>query len=119
MSRFATVSSEELSEIIENKDAKNTKKQTKHLYNILSCYIEQKRIDIDMKTATKSEINNLLVQFYVEVRKQDGDLYKKTSFKAIRSALQRQVMKIRGDDFDIINDYEFKHLAQRKQRYRD
>ena len=93
MSRFATVSSGELDAIIDNKDAKNTKKQTRLMFNLLLTYINQKNIEIDLCTATKAEIDSLLSHFYVEVRKADGDLYKKSSFKAMRAAIGRQLQK--------------------------
>ena len=108
-SRFATVTAEELEEIIENKDAKNTKKQTETLYNVLRTYIDQKKIKIDLKTATKREIDDVLAKFYVEVWKADGKMYKMTSFRAIRGAIQRKLMNLRGDDFDIIGCNEFNH----------
>ena len=73
----------QFNEIIENKDAKNTKKQTEISYNILRSYINQKKIKINVETASKQEIDDLLSQFYVEVRKGNGEMYKKTSFKAV------------------------------------
>ena len=49
----------------------------------------------DPKTITKGELNKLLRSFYVEVGKEDGTLYKKTSSTALRFGLQREIKKIR------------------------
>ena len=52
-------------------------------------------------------MDDILAKFYVEVRKTDGEYYKKSSFAAVRFALQRKLKEICGIDFDIINDADF------------
>ena len=54
----------------------------------------------------KRRLNTLLKQFYIEVRKSDGNHYKKTSFNSIRFGLQ-QKLKECNPNLDIIADTEF------------
>ena len=54
------------------KNAARTKKQTEIMTNILFAYIREKNIVIDLETASRPSVNNLLESFYLEVRKQDG-----------------------------------------------
>ena len=107
MPRFATVTEEEAREIEAGKNAMRTKKATELMTQILLAYIEEKGIEIDLQTATKRSVNTLLQQFFFEVRKKDGSLYKKTSFYSLRFGLQRYFKEVRGQDFDIINNEEF------------
>ena len=107
MSRFASVSSDEIDNIIQNKDAENTRKQMEVFFSTLKDYMRQKNIYCSFETAPKEEIDNILAKFWVEVRRTDGEMYKVTSFKSMRAAIQRKLKKIRGDNFDIINDSAF------------
>ena len=88
-------------------NSKETKKQTRVLYNILVSYCYEKNIIYDENTIDKKSLNTILSRFYTEVRKGNGGMYKQNSFRAIRFALQRKFQEIRGDDFDIINNPEF------------
>ena len=105
MARFSTVDDEEIA--LENKDSKNTKKSTQTLSNVLVSYCKEKRLDFDVEAISKDRLDDILSKFYVEVRKVDGTLYKKTSFYAIRFAIQRKFKITRGNDFDIIEGQEF------------
>ena len=60
-----------------------------------------------VEAISKTELDDIMSKFYVEVRKNDGCLYKKTSFYSLRFALQRKMKEIRGERFDIIEDSEF------------
>ena len=59
MSRFATVSEEEVSIICADKDAANTKKQTEILFNVLCAYCKEKIIDLESETISKEAFNNI------------------------------------------------------------
>ena len=107
MPRFATITDEEAREIQAGKDAVRTKKQTELMSNILLDYIREKKIVMNLETASKQIVNQFLESFYFEVRKKDGGMYKKTSFFSLRFALQRYFKELRGDDFDIISNEEF------------
>ena len=107
MSRFTSISPEEMERIILNKDAKNTKKQMETFFATLTDYLVQKRITFSFKTASKEDIDRTLRQFWMEVRKIDREMYKVSSFKSMRSAIQRKLKQLRGEDFDITNDTAF------------
>ena len=76
-SRFASLCDSELKGIVADKDSEETKKQTEISWNIRQSYCREKEIIFNPETVTKQEMDKLLVYFYAEIRKQDGDLYKK------------------------------------------
>ena len=107
MSRFASVTSEHINEIRLDKDAKTTKKVTEILFHVLIDYCKEKNINLQIETISKSDLDTILSKSYVEVRKNDGTMYKKSSFYSMRFAIQRKLKAIRGDKFDVIEDREF------------
>ena len=80
MARFSTVSDEDLEKLIQEKDAKNTKRVISVQYNIFEQYCKEKKINMDIQTIEKRALDDILAKFYVEVRKTDGEYYKKSSF---------------------------------------
>ena len=111
MSRFGSVSDVELSQIVLEKDAKNTHKATNFARSCFENYLSEKNIVIDAKTITKVELDNILMKFYVELRKQDGTFYKKSAFRAIRSGIHRHfktLMQIDNDPAFIKSDISFR-----------
>ena len=101
------MSERELEEILEDKNAKHTKKQTKTLWNVFETYLKQKQLGVSLENISKCEFDKILCKFWVEVRKVDGAYYKKTSFRCLRYAIQRQMIILRGETFDIIDNVEF------------
>ena len=101
-SRFASVSETDLARIIENKDAKNTKRATLSARRVFNEYLWEKDVS---EPKTKQEICNVLKLFYVEARKTDGTSYCKNSLTILRFGLCRHYKAACG--FDIINDPEF------------
>ena len=77
MPRFASVTEEEAREIEAGKNAVRTKKATEVMTNVLKESIKEKKIAINLETASQQTVNQLLEMFYFEVRKKDGKLYKK------------------------------------------
>ena len=96
MPRFVSVSDEEVANIQKNKDTANTKKQTDIMKNVFVAYCDEKNIKLNFETISKTELDDILTKFYVEVRKQNGDFYKKTSFYSLRFSLQRKMKEISG-----------------------
>ena len=111
MARFATVSDEQLRQIITDKDANETKKQTEIFWNILLNYCREKSLSFDPNTITKENLDKLLGKFYAEVRKQNGEMYKKTSFNCIRYSIQRKMKSFR-DHVDTICNPEFRKFNE-------
>ena len=107
MDRFANISNEQLDQLLKDKDAKNTIKQTEMHSKTFSDYLRFKDIHIAFETVSKETLDAVLSRFWVEVRQQNGSMYKVSSFNAIRAGVQRKFKQIRGDSFDIINDISF------------
>ena len=104
--RFASLSEDDFSKIIDNKDAAQTKKATIQSVKILREYLNEKRMNDQFETYTKEELDLTLGKFYTETRKQNGEFYKRTSFSAIRHGINRHLSS--KCDIDIINDSSFK-----------
>ena len=102
MSRFATLSKEDLHLFIDDKDAKSTKRATKSGLKVFHQYLKEKKAD---KPQTKDTLANVLRLFYAEARKADGTSYSKRTLSSLRFGLNRHFKATRG--FDIINDSEF------------
>ena len=77
MSRFTSASEQEIKELVKEKDSKRTAKATEVSWRVFKQYCEAKSVSFNEKTTTKAELDNILKHFYIEVRKQDGKLYKK------------------------------------------
>ena len=106
MAHFNTVSDEELTAIINDKDSSNTKKPMQNSWSIFSAYLSEKNRLIDINTVKKSELDNILEKFYVEATKKNKTLYSKSSLCAIRFGIQRHISSLRSD-VDIIDGDEF------------
>ncbi|KAL9981815.1 hypothetical protein ACROYT_G010570 [Oculina patagonica] len=101
-SRFATLSEEDLNLLLDDKDAKSTKRATKSALKVFHQYLKEKKAD---EPQTKDTLANLLKLFYAEARKADGTSYSKSTLNSLRFGLNRHFKATRG--FDIINDSEF------------
>ena len=100
-SRFATLSEEDLN-LLDDKDAKSTKRATKSALKVFHQYLKGKKAD---EPQTKDTLANVLKLFYAEARKADGTSYSKSTLNSLRFGLNRHFKATRG--FDIINDSEF------------
>lgn len=91
--RFPDISEEMEAEILDGRTSKNTKRATAQMVKLLSDYITAKP---ELPYSCLSEVPNdflpsLMRKFYLEARKSDGELYKLSSLKAIRSGLNRYI----------------------------
>ena len=105
MSRFAVISQEKREQLIADKDAKNTKRATKVAWNALQSWLQARKKAMDPATISKEDLDQLLAQFFLEARQQNGELYKVSAFRGIRSGIARKFKQLR--QFDIINDPVF------------
>ena len=101
------LSNDEVKNLVNNKEAANTKRITETCFNVFLSYCKEKTIDFNPVTISKFNLNEILCKFYVEIRKHNGEKYKKSSYCAVKFAIQRRMKKIRGTDFDVIEDREF------------
>ena len=102
--RFGTSTHQEISEILEGRNAKNTNKATKNSVSALKEYITEKQLPI-LEETLDCNLPDLLQQFYVDARKKNSDLYHTQTMKNIRSGLNRYFQEKRR--INIINDPEF------------
>ena len=101
-SRFATLSEEDLNLLLDDKDAKSTKRATKSGLKGFHQYLKEKKAD---EPQTKDTLANVLKLFYAEARKACDTSYSKSTLNSLRFGLHRHFKATRG--FDIINDSEF------------
>ena len=87
--RFSSVSEEDLAKIKDDCRAESTVKATRCWSSLFLSYIEQKKIEIDFKTCSATELADILKKFYVEVRRQDGSVYQRSSIRGMRAAIHR------------------------------
>ena len=101
-SRFTSLSEENITQLLNDKDSENTKKLTKHHRLIFESYLKEKNI---RNPSTAVELAAVLRKFYAEARKKDGQMYSKNSLCSIRFALCRHFKQ--ELNIDIIKDTEF------------
>ena len=95
--RFASVSEDELCQLIEEKDFKNTKRATKASVKIFNKDLQEKNLD-EPRHDDKVTLANVLTQFYAEAQKKsDGSLYSKSSMTSLRFGLSRHFMTKKTD----------------------
>ena len=105
-SRHASLSDADFEELILKKDSKNTRSVIGKGVKQLNEYCKEKKLAYPEQRSNE-ELDELLGQFYAEVRKQDGDFYCKKSMQATRYGLQRHFDATRN--VDIVKDSTFKH----------
>ena len=105
MARFAELSENDLSCLLAEKDAENTKKATKVAMNLFRSYLQEKGLTETEILTSKIKLATVLEKFYPEARKQDGNYYTTASLTAIRFSLQRFFS---NHSIDIIKDPEFR-----------
>ncbi|XP_060793158.1 uncharacterized protein LOC132896388 isoform X3 [Neoarius graeffei] len=105
--RFASLNTEDFEINLKEKDALSTRKATKTALAILQAYLQEKHIATDIEQLEKRAIAEILSKFYLEVRKSDGDFYKRTSLVSIRAGINRHLKDTYSGQIDIIKDTEF------------
>lgn len=106
-SRFKSLAEEEIAELLDDKDSKNTQKSTKACRLVFEAFLQEKSIQ---SPYTAKELATVLPSFYVEVRKKDGQLYTKSSLTALRFGLCRHFKQ--ALNIDILKDKAFKEANQ-------
>ncbi|OPL21164.1 hypothetical protein AM593_00545, partial [Mytilus galloprovincialis] len=84
----------------ENFKSKKTGQQTHFAVKVLSDFIVERGMEIDILEATKDEIANLLQDFYANIRNKSQEYYKKNTLLAIRQSINRYLKENdrRGQD---------------------
>ena len=102
--RFASTSSEDRQKILFDSKAKSTQKATQSKLRCFELYLKEKGLG-DEPSITDAELPGILTNFYTDLRKTDGDLYKISSLKSLCAGLNRHFKQTRG--IDIVQDKEF------------
>ena len=104
ISRFAISSSQEKSTKIEEKDSKNTRTANDRALKLFYTYLIEKGENKKIESMTKEELNKYLSDFYLEVRKENGELYKSNNMlNSVCYGLQRAVTLFPGKEtWDIV-----------------
>ncbi|XP_072021059.1 uncharacterized protein [Amphiura filiformis] len=104
--RFPEVNSQELNDIIQQKDSRNTQRSTAGQVNIFRDYLQARNLDTNFEQWSKQQLADTLRKFYIEVRRADGKEYKTGSLINIRAGLNRH-LKMKGIAVNIISEPVF------------
>lgn len=100
--RFASLTENDLQNLLDQKEATNTKRVTKTALTAFNEYLKERRIS---EPQDKESIASVLKLFYAEARKHDGTSYSKSTLTGMRFGLNRHFKS--SLDIDIINDPAF------------
>ena len=89
---------------MEEKDAANTKKATKSSLKAFTDYLKEKNYGI-LCEILDADLPDILDNFYMDLRKKDGDTYKLQSLKCIRARINCYMKEVRN--IDITSDLRF------------
>ena len=102
MVRFAELSENDLTCLLNEKGSKNTKKATKVALKLFREYINERKFEEDEPISSQVKLAAVLRKFYAEARKKNGDLKSKASLVRIRFGRQRFFS---SHEMDIIKDH--------------
>ena len=108
-SRIASLTDDDLNQLIDDRDSKNTKNVITVSRKALNDYLKEKdgilKFVDEMDSAQRADVVTTLRKFYGEVRKSEGTLYAKKSLVTLRFGLQKHFFKTRKED--IINNEHY------------
>ena len=105
--RHATLTDQDMEDILKKRNAANTDKVTGNSVNIIRKYLNEKNLPVDFESLDDKALDELLSKFYCEVRTSDGELYKKSSMMTLRHGINRHLSNCRKSPVDIVNDSKF------------
>ena len=105
MNRFASLNEEQYKELLQDKDSQHTQRSTDRAVKTLRSYCKEKKVSENFENLGILELDQLLAKFYVEARREDGDLYKTGSMLNLRTGICRYLKKERK--LDIMKEAEF------------
>ncbi|XP_072023476.1 uncharacterized protein [Amphiura filiformis] len=93
----------EVQMIPEQTDSDNTHRSTVSCAKVFKAYLASKGLPTNFEEFGKKELADVLVKFYVEARREDGERYKAGSLTNIRAGLNRH-LKNTGLEINIITE---------------
>ena len=85
-SRFAFTSVEDKQKLLDERGANNTKRATKSNLKTFTDYLTERDLN-KLEDIPNDDLPSILYDFYTDLRKVDGQLYKLQSIKCIRSGI--------------------------------
>jgi hypothetical protein len=95
--RFASLDKDEMDEIMENLDAK---RQTHTAVKIFREYLTEKNLPLEFEMLSDQRLDDILANFYLEIRNKSGQMYKKSIMKSYRQG--SYIIFIRPQNFGVI-----------------
>ncbi|XP_066932309.1 uncharacterized protein KIAA1958-like [Clytia hemisphaerica] len=118
MERFFTSKDSDIKSLQDASKCKNTQRSTHGWIKVFSSWAESRGFEKQIELYEPSVLNNILEQFYTEVRKINGQEYEPDSLKVMLAALDRH-LKDKGFPVSIISGREFassKNVLEGKAR---
>ena len=104
--RFTSITEEEISLLLNDKDSENMKRATKASVSVLELYLHEKGQPTDFLFLPMSPLNDLLKIFYIKAPRKNQEPYTRSSLRAICFGLRYHI-KLSQLDVDIIKGQEF------------
>ena len=102
---FVLLTDEEMDELLDSVDSKNTKNVERYARNKLERFCSLVGMDFEsLHQLPTRELDNLLSLFFCSLRKDDGTLYKKKSLQSIKFGIWKMFM---AKEIDISSSKEF------------
>ena len=98
--------------LISNKYSKNTKRNVNAAVQLLKDFSKTKSMNTPIEELTCEEMDDLLKQFYASVRKNDGELLKKSSLQGIYYGIKHYLRETKKWDLDDIVFNKSKEMFQ-------
>ena len=110
-SRFSLATENTIEELKNSSKNANTTKSTTFWFNVLTKWCRERQFSEKIEEYEPADLNNLLEQFYAEVKNKHGEDYEPDSLKIMLTALDRH-LKDKGYAFSIVRDREFSSSKQ-------
>ena len=109
--RFELLDDDQLQDLTDSADSKNTKNAVKYAVKIFEGYLQIINTDLDsVNKLPNSELDKILQKFYAGVRQKNGSLYCKKSMLSIRFGLQRHFLNTKN--VDIVKHEDFANSSR-------
>ena len=110
--RFQRSTDEEKQNLLNEKDSLSNKRATKGALMCLQQYLlaTNREVDLESYCSSEPQLSAMLVNFYADARKKNGEHYERSALKSIRFGLARHVRSKHG--IDIIKDPTFKRANE-------
>ena len=105
--RFASVSGNEVAEVLQDRVPKATKSSTSTWVAVFTEYLKANDASCELKTCTRSELDDHLCKCYVSMKRKDGKNYQEPSYYGFRAAIHRHLVELERN-FNVYSDPEFR-----------